>query len=146
MMTWLISIFTWKLKLGLAIALVVAAGWYFEHEKTKAYERGVAAGQEKLFKDQARQLEEKSAAERAQLAHDRSELADAGKKLEAQRSALTAERRAAAAELDHSLDALSKKDIDIRNEVTHTPDADLLPRVRAALAAVRQAESSRPAR
>jgi hypothetical protein len=140
----LLSLWTWKLKASLAVALIIAASWYVKHAETKAFDRGVAAGQQQLFVDQARQLETRAKEERAALLLERSDLNAAMRKLASDRATVEAQRRSLTSELNRGLSDLDRRDTVIRNEISGTPDSDLLPQVRDALSAIRRAEQSHP--
>lgn len=144
-MNWLLSLWTWKAKAGLAVALVLGIAWYIRHETTKAYERGAADKQELMFKDEAQRIERASAAERAQLAQERAELQVGQTVLASDRASLSAQRRQLATELNRGIGLLASRDLEIRNELSTTADTDLVSRYRDALGRARAAEAIRAA-
>lgn len=136
-----------------ALGLVIVGGlWWHRHAMTVQFEKGQAAGQERLFKEQADALEVKAAEERATIAADRAEVADMlvvldakTEALQSEKTALAAQRRSITATLNQGLGALAGQEAGLRNEIQNVSDADAIARLRVALERARIADRERPA-
>lgn len=141
----LLSLFTWKIKLGLVAAAGLGMWWYIGHVKTVAYELGANDKEISMLENEAQRIEQAAALERAELAVERQDLEAIREVIEGERNALVSQRRTIAVELNRGIQVIAQRETNVRNQTLSVSDADLVPAIRAVLPAIRAAESGRTA-
>jgi phosphoglycerate-specific signal transduction histidine kinase len=132
-----------KLQLLLITGGILAFGWWHLHATAVAYSEGAKAGRQSTLKDQAKEIDRKIGGILAQAALERAELDAQRTALDSERTRLSAQRREINSALTAGISQLATRDAVLRNEISNTPDADVLVRYRLALSRARTAEAAR---
>lgn len=127
------GLFTWKLKLGLAIGLVAMTFWYVRHATTVAYERGVASGKQSGWDDAQKQMRATMDREWAKIKAAADELDQIGKQITAQRAELQRTRTALSSDLARRLSEITASNMEQRQNAQRLPSTALVPYILRAL-------------
>jgi hypothetical protein len=120
-------------RIGLAVAIVLAAAWFIAHEKTKAFEAGQAQGITKGWKQAEEQNQMTWDAEAAKLQEDANRLSEIDKDLQLQRGELERGRRSMNATLNEALSTITVKNQQERMNVSTLNSPELVPTILSTL-------------
>ena len=138
---WLVMLLGGKLRASIIGISIIIIGYGYFYVKAAAYRDGKDAGRIEAYKTEKSKVETEMASERTRIAQERSDLAKALTAFTAERNALQTQRRDITATLNRGLSEIAARDVEIRNEISDTVDADVDSRFRTALARARAADS-----
>jgi hypothetical protein len=133
-------------RIGLAVAIVLAAAWFVRHETTKAFEAGQAQGITKGWKQAEEQNQKTWDAEAAKLQEDANRLSEIDKDLRLQRAELERGRRSMNATLNQALSTITVKNQEERMNVSTLNSPELVPTILSTLQELDSIQRERDAR
>ena len=142
-MMWLLPLFTWRVKLGIVVAIVAGAAWFLQHEKTKAFEAGVKSGRDSGWAEAVKTNQAAWDAEAARLSKDAEALNEVSKQLDIQRAELNRQRSSINASLNQALSVITARNVENRQSAVTIQPSQIVPAIRVVLEELRKVEVER---